>query len=84
MPMSGPPLHPQLPVQSNPCPHIKVVQQFEMKILPKYCISPAECNEIQLLSTRTINPTFFPIIIENEEENSSQDRNLIQGSIEKH
>lgn len=52
---SSPPLHPQLHVQPNPNPDNKVVQQVETPILPTYCISHVECNEIQLCFERVDN-----------------------------
>jgi len=47
-PTSNPPLHPQLPVQSNPNPNNRGAQQVETLNLPAYSIATMECNELNL------------------------------------
>ena len=55
---------PQLPVQPNSHLNNKVIQQIEMPILPSYCISFVECNDVHMKSGIIINSRDPPIIIE--------------------
>ena len=65
-----PSLHPQLPIQTNPNPNNKSVDQAETLNFPTYYISPDEYNEIYLCSGWIVDSTSSPIIIEQlEEEN---------------
>ena len=62
------PLHPQLPIQTNPNPNNKSVQQVETLNFSTYYIAPVECNEIYLLSGRIVDSASSPIIIKQPKE----------------
>ena len=62
------PLRPQLPIQTNPNPNNKSVQQAETLNFPTYYIAPIECNEIYLRSGWIVDSTSSPIIVEQPEE----------------
>jgi hypothetical protein len=73
---SNPPLRPQLPIQTNPNLNNKAIQQIETPIFPTYCISPMECNIVQLISGRITNQATSLVIIEHVERYSPRETNL--------
>lgn len=64
IPPGNPAIRPQLPLQPNPNPNNKGVQQTDMLNLPSYNIYTAGLNEINLRSSRVVNAPTSPIIIE--------------------
>ena len=66
-----PPLCPHLPIQTNPNPNNKSVQQAETLNFPTYYIAPIECNEIYLCLGRIVDLTSSPIIIEQPKEENN-------------
>ena len=64
VPPGNPAIIPQLPIQPNPNPNNKGVQQIDTLNLPYYNISTVGLNEINLQSSWVVNAPTSPIIIE--------------------
>ena len=62
------PLHPQLPIQTNPNPNNKSVQEAKTLNFLVYYIAPVKCNKIYLRSGQIVDSASSPIIIEQPKE----------------
>jgi hypothetical protein len=55
-PQNNPPLWPQMPVQPNPNPNNKAIQNIDIHNVPALSITPMPCDEIKLRSGRIVEP----------------------------
>jgi hypothetical protein len=55
-PPNNPPLRPQMPVQPNPNPNNKAIQNIYIHNVPALSITPMPCDEIKLRSGRIVEP----------------------------
>ena len=79
VPPGNPALQPQLPIQPNPNPNNKGVQQTDTLNLPSYSISTAGLNEINLRSGWVVNAPTSPIIIKQIENEVTKPEPKIVG-----
>ena len=82
VPLGNLAIRPQLPIQPNPNPNNKWVQQIDTLNLPSYNISTIGLNEINLRSGRVVNAPTSPIITKqfDSEDTELEQRTLRENS----